>query len=197
MTPEREAFAARLRRCVDPVRPLAKELGVGFIQLATTKDFPANVRRFSESDSSKSGRFGLDITTRTVYVVRGAIFRDRLHELGHAVCDAPGYELDMIEHGLLLQWERAVAKEIFSKRAYEELVFRQEENEVWWSNNGMLHGVEGYESDDFWLLGYEFARRLDLLDADNRPTFRRANWDRLRPREKAAMIAKINEDKLL
>lgn len=193
MTPYAEDLTRRLRRCVDPIRPLAKALGIELVQIPDRKSFPPYVSRFSKSEFGSNGTYGIAVTTRAVYFAPGATHRLRLHEVMHAYLDWPE-PLTMVEHGLLLQVERAIAKEIFSPERYGKVVEEQEENYVWWAEGMTLGSVEAYACEDFWKAGYATGRLLGVLDQDDRPTFEAPNWDKRSPHEIAHLLGRINED---
>lgn len=159
------------------VLDLAERFGV-------TVHWVANEAAIPEPFRSPSSAHGCDPSKRAVYFCDSPNYFESIehyfHELVHVIVQAPFWTLeDVPEELVLMQYERALANALFEPWAYDLVVAWQEETVVLNGQDRFLGGITDYEKAPFWQLGYAIARRIDLLNRSNRPTFRWPSWDRL------------------
>lgn len=126
---------------------------------------------------------GLSLAERAVYADRTAGPEDVLHEMSHIVCQCPDGGLDdFCESWVLLGFEMAVAKELWEPgtQEFKDVTAYQYVTQI-------RHPMDRrrvvpmpdipYELVDQ-MLGQAMGRcrTLGLLDADDRPTLKEANW---------------------
>jgi len=137
---------------------------------------------------------GCDPKRRTLYFVESPYsdVEHYLHELVHVVVQTPWWSIKKTpEELLLLQFERSLAKSTLEDRAYKKVVRWQEETNVEIAGKYRSLGeLSNYTSQPFWRMGYKICRRVGLLDAKNRPTYRWPDWSQIEE-QKDALLAYI------
>ncbi len=129
---------------------------------------------------------GCNPKKKLVYYHEGpmAAIEHYLHELVHVICQTPWWPITKTPEDILLfQFERALANATLEDWAYAGVVEWQHQTAV--AISGRFPGdlclgdIQPYENQPFWALGYAICRRVGLLDAKNRPTYRWPDWSRI------------------
>jgi hypothetical protein len=135
---------------------------------------------------------GCNPAKRLLYVeeTEWAEIEHALHELVHIIVQPPWWSISKTpEEIVLFQFERALANATFEDWAYERVVDWQHETGVTISGRYpgdlCLGDLKPYENQPFWKYGYALCRRLGLLDARNRPTYRWPDWSRIEAHKNA------------
>jgi hypothetical protein len=128
---------------------------------------------------------------RVVYFVGGDKYHyspeGYFHELVHVIVQCPWkcWEIESIpEDFLLLQFERALARQTYDKRTLRRVVEWQEETCVHMHHSDELGMYSEYRRSKLWKYGFKVARVLGLLDEQNKPTYAWPNWKKLEPYRK-------------
>lgn len=109
-----------------------------------------------------------------------------LHEAMHVLMQPPGEEIENLsEEWILFQVERQVAR-VAMPAALPRVLRWQLDTEVHLVlYHEPLERYPTYQRDPVWRRGYDLARRLGVLDAHRRPTWRWPDWTQLTPEERA------------
>jgi len=112
-----------------------------------------------------------------------------LHEVVHVIVHCPwGVEwtIDTTpEDFVLLQFERSLARALYSKENFRRVISWQRDTLVFMHNFDELSVYPEYYRSKLWKRGYQVARVLGILDAENKPTFQWPNWRALRPHRRS------------
>lgn len=122
-------------------------------------------------------RCGLSFAERKVWLTEDADISMQLHEVMHLITHPPGCHLNVVrENFVLMQVEREIARTIFGRGQFLDVVSWQQVTIVSDDEQLFKDKRSYWRSRDLWLGGYERAQQLGLLDAKRRPTFRPATW---------------------
>lgn len=106
-----------------------------------------------------------------------------LHEVMHCVLHPPWCGIDDVPEDLvLMQYERAIARQYFSPRGYQHVVDWQKVTSVEWTNPETgrsydeLGSIPHYTRSRFWREGFRALRAMGALDAAGRVTWALPDW---------------------
>lgn len=105
-----------------------------------------------------------------------------LHEVMHILLTPPGTDIGYIhEAWVLLQFERAFSSQYLSPEDHEQVLDYQDMTslDLWEEGSvcfDILADVPNPEEKDWWQEGLARARRVGLLDEQNKVTWQRPTW---------------------
>jgi len=132
-----------------------------------------------------SSGMGCDVERRVVLIeerVRGKEDPETLlHEIVHVIVNPPGVGIEVIHEGwILLQFERALARQALTEEEYAAVVDYQTatsidlyEDDKWIC---ILDDAPEPEKLSFWQEGVARCQLLGLLDEENRVTWQPPDW---------------------
>jgi hypothetical protein len=196
-TQHQRDLARRVRRSEEPITELAEIYG---ITIETEQPW------FRLKDTSRGPQGGgCSPLRRVIYVEEHMVLRENFHELCHVICAVPwagcaslgsldplGFDgiSGICEGHMLMQFERSLARAVFTEDQLEDVVEWQSQTQVLLKRGGRLRYLEKirrYTRQGFWREGFGRLKRVGLLDENNFPTFAWADWSKLTRQDRAAL----------
>lgn len=196
-TLKQRELAHRVRRSDCPITELAAIYGI------KVEDLDRYYRYYDTTRGPNGG--GCSPIRRIIYIEDHMVLRENFHELCHVICAVPwagcatlgaldplGFDgiTGICEGHLLMQFERSLARAVFSQDQLEDVLEWQEQTQVMLKKGGRLRYLERirrYPRQGFWREGFGRLRRVGLLDENNFPTFEWADWSKLTWKDRAAL----------
>lgn len=119
--------------------------------------------------------------TKTIDVVQS-----HLHEICHVICQPPGGRIEQLsEDVLLMPFERTIARQFLSRKAYKKIVSWQLDTQIEWpaspdedaTTYSCLEDVPCHEHHPLWLESFAALRKMGAIK-NGRVTWKPFNWKR-------------------